>query len=230
MPDENSARRIAEQVVASADSVAYLSDCIGRAPLPAPWCYGPSFDVRLRFRPRLSEMTDTDLSRRLDAIGVAGPLRRDRLVAVAERRSLQVGDLAADQPWRPQAFGLWRLDDGSALGVKVYASSRPPVDLLLAVPPGFLDAFGVTGGFGASWQRLADRPERVRALARVCAALHATLRRAQPVASVEAAHVQDQAWCESLHAHDRGLIVPCPAADALGGTPVRDGWVGLALE
>ena len=53
---------------------------------------------------------------------------------MVNRRCLQPGDVLVNGSWRPRAFGLWRLDNGAGLGVKVYASSRPDVDLLLASP------------------------------------------------------------------------------------------------
>lgn len=233
MPDDDSARKIADQIVASADSLAYLADSLVRTSLPDSWRYGPALEVRLRFRPRLADIDDAELARRLDALGIAGPLRPDRLAAITERLSLQPGDLATNRPWRPRGFGLWRLDDGTALGVKAYASSRPAVDLLLAVPPRFLKGFTVRSGF-AYWKQLADRPGDLDGLVRLCAAMQKTLRRAQPVAQLEAAHVQDQAWCHSLRPADRGLVLPQVVSDACGYTPLPDGihgdWACISLE
>jgi hypothetical protein len=219
--------------VASADSLAYLAEAVGKSPLPNAWRYGPSFEVRLRFRPRLGDIDGVGLSRRLDAIGIAGPLRADRLAAIAERRTLQPGDVMTSGPWRPRAFGFWRLDDGTALGVKIYASSRPAVDLLFAVPPHFMNAFAARLGF-TYWTHLADRPEDLEGLSRLSAAILTTLRRAQAVAQLEAVHIQDQAWCDSLVPEDRGLVVPEAVAAACGWTSSprtnRKGWVSIPLD
>jgi hypothetical protein len=234
MSEPRPSRTIAKQIVASADSVAYLAEALGRTSLPDAWRFGPSFEVRLRFRPRLCELSDAELARRLDAMGVTGPLRLDRLAAVGERRDLQAGDLAIGQSWCPRGFGLWRLDGGAALGVKVYASKRPPVDLLLAVPPKFLKGFTAATGF-AYWKRLPERLEDLEGLMRLCTVLLITFRRAQPIAQIEAAHVQDQAWCETLHAEDRGLVLPLAVAEAramVGSvlSEVREGWASIPLE
>jgi hypothetical protein len=231
MTDDNSPRDIARGIVASADSLAYLAESLGKTSLPAAWRFGPAFEVRLRFRPRLPEIGDVELARRLDALGITGPLRPGRLAAVAERRTLEPGDLEVSRPWRPRGFGLWRLDDGTGLGVKVYASSRPAVDLLLAVPPHFLGGDSAHSGF-AYWKRLADRPRDLEELAVLCAAILQTLRRAQPVAQVEAAHLQDQAWCEPFRPDDRGLVLPEAVAAACGWVPdgTRDGWASIPLD
>jgi hypothetical protein len=230
MAANDSPREIANRIVASADSLAYLAESLGKASLPDAWRCGPAFELRLRFRPRLPEIDDADLARRLDAMGIAGPLRPDRLAAIAGRRTLEPGDLQVSQPWRPRGFGLWRLDDGTGLGVKVYASSRAPVDLLVAIPPRFLKGFRDTGF--AYWRHLAERPQDLEALTRLCAAILATLRRAQSVARVEAAHVQDQAWCESLRPDDSGFVLPETVCASLGWAPdySRDGWSGVPLD
>jgi hypothetical protein len=166
-------------------------------------------------------------------MGINGPLRPDRLAAVADRRALQQGDLAMGRPWRPRGFGLWRLDDGTGLGVKVYVSSRPATDLLLAVPPRFLAGFTVRSGF-TYWRRLADGSEDLEGLVRLCTAILTTLRRAQPVARIEAAHVQDQAWGSSFRPDDRGLVLPEAVWAACSWTPLpdstRDGWASVALD
>ena len=224
---------MAEQIVSSADNLAYLAEALGRSPLPDAWRFGPSFEVRLRLRPRLADIDDGELARRLDALGVTGPLRAERLAAVAERRALEPGDLPVGRAWRPRGFGLWRLDDGTGLGVKVYPSSRPAVDLLLAVPPRFLHGFGARSGF-PFYKRLADHPQALAELTRLCAALLGTLRRAQPVARVEAAHVQSQDWCTSLGEADRGLVLPEAVAAAAGWAAVarsgEDGWASVSLD
>ena len=79
--------------------------------LPPLWCYGPALEMRLRFRPRLKNIDELELSRRLDAIGVSGPLQLDRLTAIARRRSLQRGDLAVADQWRPRSLvcGVWMM-------------------------------------------------------------------------------------------------------------------------
>lgn len=233
MIDKNQSREVANRIVASADSLAYLAEAVGKSPLPNAWRYGPSFEIRLRFRPRLADIDDTDLSCRLNAIGIVGPLRADRLAAIAERRTLQPGDVMTSGPWRPRAFGLWRLDDGTALGVKIYASSRPAVDLLLAVPPYFMNALAARLGF-TYWTHLADRPEDLEGLTRLSTAILTTLRRAQAVAQLEAVHLQDQAWCDSLLPEDHGLVVPQAVSDACrwSSSPCtnRDGWASIPLD
>ena len=231
MPDSDSSREIAHRIVASADSLAYLAECPGKTSLPDAWRYAPAFELRLRFRPRLPEIDDAELTRRIDAMGIAGPLRSDRLAAIAERRTLEHGDLHVSRPWRPRAFGLWRLDDGTGLGVKVYASSRAPVDLLVAIPPRFLQGFSGHSGF-AYWRHLAERPQDLEGLTRLCTAILVTLRRAQPVARIEAAHLQDQAWCESLRSDDSGLMLPAAVCAARGWAPdrTRDGWASVSLD
>jgi hypothetical protein len=199
--------------------------------LPDAWRYGPAFELRLRFRPRLTEIDDADLARRIDGMGVAGPLRPERLAAIAARRTLEPGDLHVSRPWRPRGFGLWRLDDGTGLGVKVYVSSRPPVDLLIAIPPRFLQGFSDHSGF-PYWRHLPERPRDLEGLTRLCTAILVTLRRAQPDAQIEAAHLQDQAWCETLRPNDSGLMLP-EAVCAAGGWPThqtRDGWASVSLD
>jgi hypothetical protein len=233
MTEDNSPRRIAERIVASFDHPTCLTDSIGKSALPPPWLYGPAMEVRLRCSPRLSEIDEPELARRLDALGISGPLRRERLVGVALRLALQPGDLAVGQPWRPRGFGLWRLDDGAGLGVKVYASSRAAVDLLLAVPPRFLDAYGISHRFPYAVPNLADHPGELQGLARLCSALLATLRRAQPVARVEAAQVQDQSWCEPFPADARGLVIPdavCAACGWASRRASRDCWAIVPLD
>lgn len=231
MANENSSREIANRIVASADNLAYLAESLGKTSLPRAWRYGPSFEVRLRFRPRLADFDDAELARRLNAMGISGPLRPDRLDAIAERRALEVEDLEVGRPWRPRGFGFWRLDEGPGLGVKAYASTRPAVDLLLAVPPRFLKGLSVHAGF-AYWRHLAERPQDLAGLTRLCTALLKTLRRAQPVARIKAAHLQDQTWCESLRPDDDGLMLPQVVSDACGWKPAktRDGWASISLE
>lgn len=231
MPDERSSREIANRIVASADNLAYLAEGLGKTSLPDAWRYGPAFEVRLRFRTRLSDICDAELARRLDALGITGPLRPDRLAAIAERRALEPGDLEVSRPWRPRGFGLWRLDDGTGLGVKAYASSRPSVDLLLAVPPCFLEGFSAHSGF-AYWRHLAERPQDLDGLTRLCGAILKTVRRAQPVTRIEAVHLQDQAWCDSFRPDDRGFMIPEAISTACGWAPdsTRDGWASISLD
>jgi hypothetical protein len=107
------------------------------------------------------------------------------------------------------------------------------VDLLFAVPPHFMNAFAARLGF-TYWTHLADRPEDLEGLSRLSAAILTTLRRAQAVAQLEAVHIQDQAWCDSLVPEDRGLVVPEAVAAACGWTSSprtnRKGWVSIPLD
>ena len=70
------------------------------------------------------------------------PSRHCRAAGAGAGRRLLLG-----RPWRPRGFGLWRLDNGTGLGVKVYESSRAAVDLLLAVPRRF--SIGSAAGPGS---------------------------------------------------------------------------------
>lgn len=234
MMDSEQARRIAQGIVASADNVAYLIDGLGRKPLPAPWPYGPALEVRLRFDRPFSAIDDAELARRLDSLQISGPLRVDRLVAIAERLCLQPGDLLPIECWSPRGFGLWRVDGAPAMGIKVYVSSRPSVDLLLAIPPGFLKAFSGGHGF-RSWRRIDDLPGDFDGLVRLCIAIRATLRRAQPVSRLEAVHLQDQAWCVSMRPTDRGLVLPRRLIERCGWQPMAssvrdDDWAAVSLD
>ncbi len=224
MTKKLNSREIAERIVNSADSVAYLADSMGKTSLPEAWRYGPSFEVRIRFDPRLTEIDDADLACRLHALQIRGPLRLDRLGEIAERLKLTDDDLLADKPWRPRGFGVWGLDDGIALGVKVYVSSQRPVDLLLAVPPRFLKSYTLSGGFARGDE----------SFARLCAATFTTLRRAQSVARIAAVHLQDQSWCEPFHEEDRGFLVPSVVATACNWQECSlsrlEGWVSVSLD
>lgn len=226
------ARRIARQIVSSADSYSYLTDALGKNPLPPPWLYGPSLEVRLRFSRPFAEIDDSELARRLDSLQISGPIRRDRLVVVAERLALQPGDLLPTPVWRPRGFGLWRVDGIAALGVKVYVSSRPSVDVLLAVPPGFLKNFS-DGGF-RYWRHLTDAPHDLKGVSRLCDAIRNTLRRAQPTCGLEAVHLQDQAWCESMRPTDCGMVLPRVVVEACKWTvmtnSLRDDRAAVSLD
>jgi hypothetical protein len=226
------ARKMADQIVGSADNFAYLAEALGGGGIPDAWSCGPAFEVRVRFRESLDAMSDADLHRRLDALAITGPLRMDRLADVALRRALQPGDLSPDRRWRPRAFGLWRVADGNPLGVKVYASARRGVDLLLAIPPRFLDGYRDEVGFGFTPGESYEPPD---GLCRLYAALLDTAQRAQTISQIDAMHPQDQAWCEPFAPEHRGFLVPQAVAIARGwpttsGDPSPPGWRSVSLD
>jgi hypothetical protein len=230
MTDKNFPREIAERIISGADSSPYLAEALGKSALPDAWCYGPSLEVRVRFQRRLRDINDADLAHRLAALDIDGPLSGERLSDVASRLSLQPGDLAMHLPWRPRGFGLWRLESGIVLGVKVYASSRHNVDLLLAVPPRFFNTdTGCTDL--PHWMCLAAHPDELSKFARLSAALSENFKRAQGIAQVEAVQVQDQTWCQPFTSDDRGFLLPQVVVAAWGGkiSAQQDGWTSLNL-
>jgi hypothetical protein len=233
MEDKGSARDIAQRIVDSADHIAYLGDALSKGKLPGQWLYGPALELRLRFDRPLGEIGDFELLSRLSSIGIEGPLKFESLKVVGKNLAVHADDLITAKTWRPRGFGFWRCRGLTPMGVKIYPSRRLGVDLLIAVPQPFLRSITDGLGFRSRWELLAESEKCLRDFCRVSAAIYETLRESPPHLRPQAAHLQDQAWCESFLPSDCGFMVPKVVAEACGWEPSNEsgqtGWVGVSL-
>jgi hypothetical protein len=233
MEQSNSPREIADRIVKSADDISYLAEALSKGALPDQWQFGPALELRVRFDRRFEEIKDSELLEWFSLIGIQGPLKKKSLETVGRNLAVGPENMLATGSWRPRGFGLWRFPKIPPMGVKVYPSRRPGVDLLIAVSQPFLRWTTEGMGFCSHWSSLADSKPDLHSFCEVAKAVHLVLRSSKLGPRLQATHLQDQAWCDSLMPSDRGFMVPQVISETCGWERIegtqRGDWVGVAF-
>jgi hypothetical protein len=234
MKQSNSPREIADRIVKSADDVSYLAEALLKRALPDEWRFGPALELRLRFDRRLEDITDSELLEWFSSIGIQGPLKKESLETVGRNLAINPENMLATGSWRPRGFGLWCCAKIPPMGVKVYPSRRPGVDLLIAVAQPFLRWATDGMGFRSHWSSLAVSKPGLHSFCEVANAIYLSLRSSKLGLRLQATHLQDQAWCDSLMPSDRGFMVPQIVSETCGWKQIegaqRGDWVGVAFQ